>query len=66
MSIVRDNGDECPTRVERMIEEFRNARARRLARVPAVSDGVKVMDSQNDAPAQTAIARSTTTSHPSH
>jgi hypothetical protein len=36
MSIVRDDGDERQTRVDRMIEEFRKAQSRRLAK--AVTD----------------------------
>jgi hypothetical protein len=61
MSIVRDDGDECQTRVERMIEEFRKAQSRRLARAAAVKDGGQLAESQRDVDAQPAAAGSTTT-----
>jgi hypothetical protein len=60
MSIVRDDGDECQTRVERLIEEFRTAQSRRLARAAAVKDGGQVVTFQRDVDAQAAAAESTT------
>jgi hypothetical protein len=61
MSIVRDDGDECQTRVERMIEEFRKAQSRRLAKAAAVKDGGQVVEFQRNVDAQAAVAGSTTT-----
>jgi hypothetical protein len=61
MTIVRDGGDERQTRVDRMIEEFREAQSRRLAKAAAVKDGGRVVEFQRDVHAQAAAARSTTT-----
>jgi hypothetical protein len=61
MSIVRDEGDERQTRVDRMIEQFREAQSRRLAKATAVKDGGRVVEFQRDVHARAAAARSTTT-----
>jgi hypothetical protein len=66
MSIVRDDGDECQTRVERMIEEFRKAQSRRLAKAAAVKDGGQVVECRRDVDAPAAAAGSTTTPRTSH
>jgi hypothetical protein len=60
MSIVRDDGDECQAPVERMIEEFRKAQSRRLAKAAAVKDGGQVVKCQRDVDALAAAAHSTT------
>jgi hypothetical protein len=54
MRIVRDDGDERQTRVERMIEEFRKAQSRRLAKAAAVKGGGHVVELQRDVHAQAA------------
>jgi hypothetical protein len=66
MSMVRDDGVKSQTRVERMIEEFRKAQSRRLAKAAAVKDGGQVMESQSVVDAQSATAGSTTTPRTSH
>jgi len=66
MSTVRDDGDECQTRVERMIEEFRKAQSRRLAKAAAVKEGGQVAEFQRDVDDQAAPAGSTTTPRTSH
>lgn len=60
MSIVRDEGDERQTRVDRMIDEFRKAQSRRAAAAVAahVADGPA---SQPDVDTQAAVAPSTMT-----
>ncbi|HXW06454.1 MAG TPA: hypothetical protein VD833_14555 [Vicinamibacterales bacterium] len=60
MSIIRDDGDERQTRVERMIEEFRKAQPRRLAKAAAVKDGGQVVELQRAVDAQAVAAGSTT------
>ena len=52
MSIVRDECDERQTRVDRMIDEFRKAQSRRLARATTVNRDDQVVESQRDAHAQ--------------
>jgi hypothetical protein len=61
MTTVRDDGDECQTRVERMIEEFRKAQSRRLANAAAVRDGGRVVEFHRDVDAQGTAAGFTTT-----
>jgi hypothetical protein len=61
MSIVRDESDERQTRVDRMIDEFRTAQSRRLAKATTVKGDEQVVKSQRDAQAQAAVARSTPT-----
>ena len=58
MSIVRDDGDERQIRVDRMVEEFRKARSRRLAKAITV----KGDELQGDASGGVAVDRSTTAS----
>ena len=66
MSIVGDDGDERQTRVDRMIEEFRKAQSRRLAKAVTVNGGVQVVELQRDVPAQAEAAGPTTTRRTSH
>jgi hypothetical protein len=66
MSIVRDGGDERQTRVDRMIEEFREAQSRRLANAATVKDGGRVVECEREVHTQAAAAMSTTTPRPSH
>lgn len=66
MSIVRDDGDERQTIVERMIEEFRSAQSRRVATGAAVKDGGQVVAFHSDVDAPAAAAGSTTTPGASH
>ena len=61
MNIVRDDCDERQTRVDRMLDEFRKAQSRRLAKVAAVNGDDQMVESQRDAHAQAAVAGSTTT-----
>jgi hypothetical protein len=58
MSIVRDDCDERQPRVDRMIDEFRKAQSRRLAKAPTVKGDDQVVELQRDAHAQAAIAGS--------
>jgi translation initiation factor 1 (eIF-1/SUI1) len=60
MSIVRDDCDDRQIRVDRMIEEFRKAQSRRLARATTVKGDDHVVELQGDASGQVAVARSTT------
>ena len=60
MSIVRDDCGEHQVRVDRMIEEFRQAQSRRRARATAVKGDEHVVESQRGAHRQAAIAGSTT------
>ena len=66
MSIVRDDGAERQTRVDRMIEEFRKAQSRRLARAAIVKGGDQVVELQRDVHAEAAVAGSPTTPRTSH
>jgi hypothetical protein len=66
MSIVRDEGEERQTRVDRMIEEFREAQSRRLANAATVKDGGRVVEFERGVHTQAAAARSTTTPRTSH
>jgi hypothetical protein len=61
MSIVRDDCDERQARVDQMIDEFRKAQSRRLAKTPTVKGDDQVVEPQRDAHAQMAVARATTT-----
>jgi hypothetical protein len=65
MSIVRDDGDEYQTRVQRMINEFRKAQSRRLAKTAAVIHGGHVAEIQRDVDAQAAGVGASTTPRPS-
>ena len=60
MSIVRDDCGEHQIRVDRMIEEFRQAQSRRRARATAVKGDEQVVESQRDPHRQAAVAGSTT------
>jgi hypothetical protein len=62
MSIVRDECDERRTRVDRMIDEFRKAQSRRVAKAPTVKGDDQLVESPRDAQAQAAVAGSTPTS----
>lgn len=61
MSIVRDDGDERQTHLDRMIEEFRNAQSRRRARVAAVNVETRAVDVDCDAGDLAAVVESTLT-----
>jgi hypothetical protein len=58
MSIVGDDGDDRRARVDRMIEEFRNARSRRQAATAAVTGDDRVADVR-EAGGRAAVARLT-------
>ena len=62
MSIVRDDRDERQIRVDRMVEEFRKAQSRRLAKAITVKGDDHVVELQRDASGGVAIDRSTTAS----
>jgi hypothetical protein len=49
MSMVRDAGDEHQIRVDRMVEEFRKAQSRRLAKAITVKGDDHVVELQGDA-----------------
>jgi len=49
MSIVRDECNERQTLVDRMIDEFRKAQSRRLAKATPVTGDDPVVDSPRDA-----------------
>ena len=59
MNILRDDDDERQTRVDRMIDEFRKAQSRRLARAATVKGDNPVVESQREvqAPADDITAR---------
>jgi hypothetical protein len=59
MIIVRDECDERQTRVDRMIDEFRTAQSRRLAKATSVKGDDRAVELQRDADAQAAVAAST-------
>jgi hypothetical protein len=61
MSIFRDECEERQTRVGRMIDEFRTAQSRRLARATSVKADDRAVELQRDADAQAAVAPSTAT-----
>ena len=64
MSIVRDDPDQRQTRADRMREEFREARARRLgnaALLPGGDQGGQVVDVQREAQSQPTTAESIAT-----
>ena len=48
MNIVRDDGDERQRRIELMVDEFRRAQSRRLAKAATVKGGAQVMEFQRD------------------
>ena len=48
MSIVRDDCDERQTRVDRMIDQFRKAQSRRLARATTVKADDQVVELQRE------------------
>jgi hypothetical protein len=60
MSILRDDCGEHQIRVDRMIEEFHQARSRRRARATAVKGDEHVVESQRDAHCQAAVTGSIT------
>jgi hypothetical protein len=60
MHIVREECDERQIRVDRMIDEFRKAQSRRVAKATAVKGDDRVVESR-DAPARAAAPGSTTT-----
>jgi hypothetical protein len=62
MGIVHGEGDERQARVDRMIDEFRQAQSRRQARTHTVRGDDGVVQPEPDAPAQAAVA----VSIPSH
>jgi hypothetical protein len=67
MSIVRDDCGERQRRVDRMIDEFREAQSRRRARTLAVKGDVQVVESQrNDSMAPVAGSTTTPASHEKH
>ena len=57
MSIVRDDCDERLRRVDRMIDEFRRAQSRRLAKTPPVKGDDQAVELPRDADTQAAAAR---------
>ena len=61
MSIVCDESDERQTRVDRMIDEFRTAQSRRLAKAPTTKGDDRVVESQRDDETQSAVAGPTPT-----
>jgi hypothetical protein len=65
MSIVRDEWDERQARVDRMIDEFRKAQARRVAQATTVKGDDQLLESPRHAQDQAAVTRSTPTP-PSH
>ena len=48
MSIVRDDGDERQTRVDQMIDQFRKAQSRRLAKATTVKADDQVVKLQRE------------------
>ena len=61
MSTDRDDRDERQIRVDRMIDEFRKAQARRLSRMAAGTGEGQVVDMPREAESDTAVAVSTPT-----
>lgn len=59
MSIVREDCDERQARVDRMINEFRQAQSLRLAKRNSAKADDEVVQSQRDAHAQAAAEAST-------
>jgi hypothetical protein len=66
MSIVRDEGEQRQARVDRMIEEFREAQSRRLAKAGTVKGGGQAVELPSYGHARAAAAGSTTTPRTSH
>jgi hypothetical protein len=62
MNTLLDDRDERQTRVDRMIDEFREAQSRRLARSNTIKRGDDVAESKRDVHVDPAVVRST----PSH
>jgi hypothetical protein len=60
--VVRDAGDEHRIRVDRMVEECREAQSRRLAKAITVKGNDHVVELQGDASGGVAIDRSATAS----
>lgn len=52
MGIVRDDCDERQTRVDRMIDQFRKAQSRRLAKATIVKSDDQVVELQRESPRQ--------------
>jgi len=63
MSIVRDDCDERQTRVDQMIDEFRRAQSRRLAKAPALKCEDPAGAPKLNAQAAVAVAIATPSSH---
>jgi hypothetical protein len=61
MNIFRDECDERQTRVGRMIDEFRTAQSRRLAKAISVKGEDRSVELERDAHAQAAVAPPTAT-----
>jgi hypothetical protein len=61
MSIVCDESDERQTSVDRMIDEFRTAQSRRLAKVRTTKGDDRVVESQRDDQTLSAVAGPTPT-----
>ncbi|HEU4891244.1 MAG TPA: hypothetical protein VFT47_06815 [Vicinamibacterales bacterium] len=58
MNILRDEDDERQTRVDRMIDEFRKAQSRRLARAATVNGDDQAVESRDaQTPADDITAR---------
>ena len=64
MSIICDDGDERQRRVDLMIDEFRQAQSRRLAKAATVKSGAQVVEFQRDAQTPQRLHRATP--HTSH
>ena len=65
MGTVRDDCDERQTRVD-LIEEFRKAQSRRLAKARTVNGGDQGVELQRNAHAEAPAAGSTATPRTSH
>jgi len=50
MSIIRDDFDERQTRVDQMIDQFRKAQSRRLAKATTVKADGRVVELQRECP----------------
>ena len=61
MSIFRDECDDRQTRVGRLIDEFRTAQSRRLAKATSVTGDDRAVELQRDALTEAAVAPSTAT-----
>ena len=66
MSIDADDYDDRQTRVDRMIDEFRKAQSRRVAKASALNGDDQGVESQRDADTQAAAVAGPTTTPTSH